>query len=338
MSFLWMDLLWLLILIPVIIIIYVLIQKRRQKFALRYASLSLVKDALGQGPHIRRHIPAILFIIGLTILIAGIARPVATVTLPSQQGTVILAIDVSGSMRAEDLKPSRIEAAKAAARLFVEKQAKNVRIGVVSFSTSASIVQAPTVDKEAVLAAINRLQIARSTAVGSGILTSLDAIFEKPGSTPVPTARDPLEGAPPEATVAPVAPGTFAPAAIILLSDGASNTGPRPQDIIQQAVDRGVRIYTVGMGSVSGTVLNVGGMSMRVRLDEAALKAIAEKTGGKYFQAGTETDLNQIYNNLGTQLIFKPEQTEITSIFVAAAAVFLLLSTAFSVLWFNRIP
>src|SRR3990172_642630 len=162
MSFLWVDMLWALVLVPALVMAYILVQRRRRKYALRYASLSLVKEALGRGPGIRRHIPPVLFLISLTTMIFALARPVASVTLPSQQGTVILTLDVSGSMRANDLKPSRIDAAKAAARAFVEEQPRNVRIGVVSFSNGAALVQAPTTDREAVLAAIERLTLQRS--------------------------------------------------------------------------------------------------------------------------------------------------------------------------------
>ncbi|MDE3089291.1 MAG: VWA domain-containing protein, partial [Chloroflexota bacterium] len=177
MVFQWPFMLWLLLLIPLLIVAYLIAQRRRQKYALRFASLSLVKDALGRGPGIRRHIPPALFLLALTVMVVALARPIAIVTLPSQEGTVILTIDVSGSMQADDLKPSRMEAAKAAARAFVDKQPTGVRIGVVSFSDNASIVQAPTDDKTAVLAAINRLQPQRATAIGRGLLTSVDAIF-----------------------------------------------------------------------------------------------------------------------------------------------------------------
>jgi Ca-activated chloride channel family protein len=338
MSFLWPNMLWLLLLVPVLIFVYILRQRRRQKYAVRYASLSLVRDALGRGPGIRRHIPPILLLIGLTVMLFAIARPVATIILPSQQGTVILTIDVSGSMRASDLIPNRLEAAKAAARLFVEKQPRNVRIGVVSFSDVAAIVQAPTTDREAVLAAINRLSTQRRTAIGSGILTSLDAIFEEPGTTPTPFSRDsPLLSEPPPTTaIAP--PGSYTAAVIVLLSDGVSNTGPSPLDVVDQASNRGVRVYTVGVGSIGGTVLRVEGYSVRVQLDEATLKSIAVSTGASYFKAETETDLSNIYENLSTHLVFKPEQTELTAWFTGFAIVLLLIAGTLSLLWFNRLP
>jgi Ca-activated chloride channel family protein len=339
MSFLWVQMLWALLVVPALIGVYVLMQRRRQKYAVRYASLSLVREALGRGPGIRRHIPPAIFLLGLATMLVALARPVATVLLPSQASTVILTMDVSGSMRADDLKPNRIEAAKAAARAFVAKQPAYVRLGVVAFANGASVVQAPTNDREAVLAAIDRLSTQRSTAIGSGILTSLDAIFEEPGAKPTIAGPRELGAAPPSApTPTPVPRGTFAPAAIVLLSDGQNNTGPSPLDVIQQAMNRGVRIYTVGVGSPAGTILRTEGRSMRVRLDEDTLKRIAEDTGGTYVRADSETDLRDIYENLSTTLIMKPEQTELTAIVTGGAIVLLLISGVLSMLWFNRLP
>lgn len=341
MSFLWIELLWLLLLVPILVGVYILIQRRRQKYALRYASLSMVKEALGRGPGRRRHVPAILFLIGLAIMIGALARPVATVLLPSQQGTVILCIDVSGSMRAEDVKPNRIEAAKAAAQTFIEKQPRHARIGIVSFSLYGTVVQAPTTDREALTAAINRLTPQRNTAIGSGILTSLDAIFEEPGTKPKqpPSPRDPLVSPDPKPTPKSVVPkGSYAPAIVVLLSDGQSNAGIPPLEAAEQAANRGVRVYTIGLGTPEGTILGFEGWSVRVRLDETTLKRVAEKTGGEYFRASSDTDLREIYGNLGTQLVFKAEQTELTAGFTALAAVLLLIAGALSLLWFHRLP
>jgi Ca-activated chloride channel family protein len=337
MSFLWIEMLWALLVVPVLITAYILVQRRRQKYALRYASLSLVKDAIGRGPGIRRHIPAVLFLIGLATMVIAMARPTATVMLPSDEGTIILTVDVSGSMLADDLKPNRIEAAKAAARTFVGDQPRNVRIGLVSFSTNASVVQAPTTDREAVLAAIDRLVPQRSTAIGSGILTSLDAIFEQPGAGPT-LQSDSLASAAPPPTPTSVPHGTYAPAIVVLLSDGASNIGPPPIDAAKQAADRGVRVYTVGVGDPNGVILRIGGRSARVRLDEETLKSIAQATDGKYFRADTESNLDEIYKSLSTQLVFKPQQTEITAGFTGAAAVLMLVAGGLSLLWFSRLP
>jgi len=338
MTFLWLEMLWLLGLVPALIIAYILLQRRRKKYALRYSSLSLVKEALGRGPGFRRHIPPLLFLFGVIVMLLALARPAATITLPSQQATIILTVDVSGSMRADDIKPNRLEAAKAAARVFVGKQPQNVSIGIVSFSESASIVQAPTKDREVVVAAINRLAPQRRTAIGSGILTSLDAIFEDTNAkSATPTSTDPLTTTQPAPAPVPVPLASY-PAVIILLSDGASNTGPRPLEIIGQAADRGVRVYTVGLGSQEGTIIRADGFAIRVRLDEETLKRIAQETGAQYFKAESETDLSDVYGDLGTRLVFKPQQTEVTALFTAAAMVFLLIAGTLSLLWFHRLP
>ena len=174
MQFIWPTALWALLVVPVLVGLYILVQRRRRRYALRYASLTLVRDALGKGPGLRRHIPAALFLLALTAMLIGLARPQSVVTLPSEEGTVILAIDVSGSMQADDVKPNRMEAAKAAAITFVDKQSAAARIGVVSFSDNAAIVQAPTDDKEAVKAAISRLRPQRGTAIGRPSLWTAD--------------------------------------------------------------------------------------------------------------------------------------------------------------------
>jgi Ca-activated chloride channel family protein len=339
MSFDWAIMLWLLLLVPVLIVAYIIAQRRRQQYAVRYASLSLVKEALGRGPGIRRHIPPILFLIGVTIMIIALARPAATVFLPSQQGTVILTIDVSGSMQADDLKPTRLEAAKNAARAFVDKQPATVHIGIVAFSDNAAIVQAPTADRAAILSAINRLTPQRGTAIGRGILTSLDAVFEDPTAQPTPPqVQDSLSQPQPTPTPTPVPAGSFASAIVVLLSDGESNVGPRPLDVVDQATNRGVRIYTVGVGSPEGVVLHISGRSIRVRLDEATLKSIADQTHANYFRATNETDLQDIYNNLSTRLVFEAKKQELTAFFTAGAMVFFLIAGALSLLWFNRLP
>jgi Ca-activated chloride channel family protein len=339
MTFLWADALWLLLLIPILMVAYILLQRRRQKYALRYASLSVVKEALGRGPGIRRHIPPLFFLLGLLGMILAMARPAATVLLPSKQGTVILAIDVSGSMQAQDMKPTRLEAAKAAARVFVEKEPKDVRIGIVAFSDNAAVVQAPTNDRTTVLSAINRLTPQRGTAIGRGILTSVDAAFEDPTKpAPTPAPRDSLSAPEPTPSPTPMPRGAYAPAIIILLSDGESNVGPRPLDIIEQVANRGVRVYTIGVGSPQGVVLNISGRSIRVRLDEDTLKSIADKTDGDYFRADTEADLKAVYENLSTQLVFKPEQMELTALFTGVSAFLMLIAGTLSLLWFNRLP
>ena len=337
MTFLWANLLWLLFLLPILIIAYVLLQYRSRKYAKKYSNLSLMKVATGQGPGFRRHVPPALFFISIAIMILALARPAAVVKLPSMEGTVILAMDVSGSMRADDLKPSRMDAAKEAATTFVNKQPSNVRIGVVAFSDVASVVQAPTTDKQAVLAAINRLSPQRGTAIGTGIRTSLDAIFNTSGTSTPATPSAHVDPNQPTPVPNPVAAGSYDAAFIVLLTDGQNNVGPKPTDIISEAADRGVKIYTVGIGSVEGTVLDLDGFSVKVGLDEATLTTVAEETKGKYFQASNTEDLLQIYKNLGTQVVFKTEKVEITAGFTALAALILIASGLISLMWFSRL-
>lgn len=343
MNFIWGRMLFLLLLVPVLVGAYVLAQRRRQKYALRYASLSLVKDALGKGPGIRRHIPAALFLAGLTVIIFALARPSATVDLPSEEGTVLLSMDVSGSMRATDIKPSRMEAVKEAARIFIQKRPRNVRIGIVAFSGTAELIQPPITDNDQLMAAVNRLHPERYTAIGSGLQAALDAIFEKTDQattdTPPPDPNNPLTSAsPPDQEPPPVPPGSYKSAVIVLMSDGQSNQGPDPLDVADKAANLGVRVFTVGVGTKEGAVIGFEGFSFRVILDEATLKAIAGKTAGTYFKASSESDLHKIYENLSTRLMVEREKTEITALFVAAAAALLLIAGAFSLLWFNRLP
>ena len=338
MFFQWPAMLWTLLAIPLLIALYILAQRRRRRYALRYASLSLVKEALGRGPGWRRHLPPTLFAVGLTLMLVALARPMSVVTLPSDEGTVILTMDVSGSMRADDLKPSRLDAAKAAARSFIAKQPSGVKIGVVSFSDNAFLVQAPTTDKEAVTASINRLTPQRGTAIGSALLTSVDSLFED-ASTEGSAPLSPNQPTPtPEPTPTPLPKGVYEPAIIVLLTDGESNRGPRPLDVVDRVAARGIRVYTIGVGSLEGTVLRTGGRAMRVRLDEETLKRVAAATDGAYFNASNENDLRTIYDNLSTHLVFRKQETEITALFTGAAVIFSILAGALSLLWFNRLP
>jgi len=272
------------------------------------------------------------------------------VTLPTQHETVILAMDISGSMRATDVEPNRIGAAQAAAKSFVADQPRRTRIGVVTFAGTAAVAQAPTDNREDILAAIDRFQLQRATAIGSGILVSLKAIFpdsefDLRSSNPRrdPT-RDSLRGAPldqarePEKPAfKPVPAGSYASAVVILLSDGQSNVGPDPIESARIAADRGVRVYTVGFGTTEGEILRFEGWAMRVRLDEETLKKIAELTQGEYYYAGTAADLKKVYQTLSARLVFETRETEITAFFSAAAAVLALIAALLSVLWYNRI-
>ncbi len=239
MDFQWPNMLWLLLLVPMLIAAYIWAQRRRQRYAIRYAGLVVVKETLSKGRGIRRHIPPLFFLLGLIAMIAALARPTAVVSLPSQEGTVILTIDTSGSMQADDIKPTRMEAAKAAARTFVRHQPKSVKIGVVSFSDTAFVVQAPTTDQDSVIAAINRLYPQRGTAIGRGLEASMNALFD-----PAMKSDSPLTTSGPSAdpSPTPMPKGQFIPAIVILLTDGENNQDPGPADVIGELADRGIRV------------------------------------------------------------------------------------------------
>jgi Ca-activated chloride channel family protein len=346
MTFLWPEMLWLLLIVPALVGGYFYILRRKRDSALRYASLSMVKEAMGTGQRLRRHIPPLLFLIALVAMIVAIARPAAVVTLPSQHRTIILAMDVSGSMRATDVHPNRITASQTAAKAFVADQPANVRIGVVSFAGTASVVQAPTQNREDIIAAIDRFQLQRATAIGSGIIVSLATIFPdagidvssliygRNGPRGVPLDQAGKADKPP---FKPVPPGSYASAAIILLTDGQRTTGPDSIEAAQMAADRGVRIFTVGFGTKSGETIGFEGWSMRVRLDEETLKTIASMTRGEYFYAGSATDLKKVYETLNSRFLLEKKDMEISALFAAAAAAAALVSAVLSLLWFNRI-
>ena len=338
MSFIWPLMLWSLVLLPLFVLLYLRLQRRRRGLAARYGSLGLAHEAAGTAGRRfgwRRHLPPALFLLGLALLLITLARPRMVVSLPRAEGTVILAFDVSGSMAADDLKPSRMEAAKAAARDFVQRQPPTVQLGVVAFSDGGLAVQAPTNDQADILAAIDRLAPTRGTSLANGILASLTAIAtgnrQPPrfysNLTPVPTP-----------TPTPVPKGTYTPAAIVLLTDGESNIPPNPLAAAQVAADRGVRIYTVGIGSAAGATLHIEGFNVHTRLDEATLRQISQLTDGAYYNADDEQDLRAIYENLGSQLVVKPELTEITSLLAGAGLLVLLIGGACSLLWFGRLP
>lgn len=346
MTFLWLDMLWLLMAVPALVAVYILLLRRKRKAALRYANLNLVKEALGAGHRFRRHVPPLLLLLALATMILAVARPAAIVRLPTRQQTIILAMDVSGSMRARDVEPNRLAAAQEAAKTFVTDLPQTVRVGVVSFAGTAAVVQAPTHSREDIIAAIDRFQLQRGTAIGSGIILSLATIFpdagidvsdsiygrDAPRGRPLDRSREPEKK-----EFTPVEPGSYGSAAIVLLTDGQRTTGPDSLEAAKMAADRGVRVFTVGVGTPAGEVIGFEGWSFRARLDEDTLKAIADRTRGEYFHAGTAVDLKKIYQNLNARLVFEKQQTEITALFAAAAAILVLCSALLSLLWFNRI-
>ena len=349
MKFLWPEALWLLLAAPALVGAYVFLLRRKKKDAIRYASLSLVKAAIGPGQRFRRHFPPLLFLFAMIASIVAIARPSAVITLPSEQRTIILAIDVSLSMRAADVEPNRLAAAQEAAKAFVQEQPSDVRIGIVSFAGTASVVQSPTRNRDDLVAAIDRLQLQRHTAIGSGIIVALAALFpdagidlesllfggrqSRDGGRPAPADKARTAETKP---FTPVPPGSHPSAAIILLTDGRRTMGPDPADAARMAAERGVRVYTVGFGTAGGGMADVGGWSVYMRFDEETLKAVADLTRAEYFYAGSAADLKKVYQQLNAQLVLERKETEISALATAVAAVLALAAAALSVLWFNR--
>lgn len=345
MQFLWPQFLWLLLALPLLIGLYVLLLRRKKKLAVRYASLSIVKEAMGKGSQVRRHIPPVLFLLSMAALLLAAARPVAVVTLPSNQQTIILAMDVSGSMRATDVQPNRLVAAQNAAKAFLQELPRHVKVGIVAFAGSAQVAQLPTVNREDLVTAIDRFQLQRATATGNAIVISLATLFPDAGIEleSLQGGRDRQRGfsldteRKPKKEFTPVAPGSYPSAAIIMLTDGQRTTGVDPLEAAKMAADRGVRVYTVGVGTVDGETIGFEGWSMRVRLDEETLKNIANKTSAEYFYAGTAQDLKKVYETLSSKLTVEKKETEISALFAMVAAALAILSAGLSLVWFNRI-
>jgi len=348
MKFLWPQMLWWLLLAPILVAAYVLWLRRRKKGAVRYSSLDLVKAALGPGDRVRRHLPPAILLLSLIAMIVALARPTALVTLPSQQQTIILAIDVSLSMGATDVDPNRITAAQAAAKSFVDERPPNARIGIVAFGGNAALVQPPTEDKEKLLAAIDRFDLQRGTATGSALYVALATLFPDagidlesltfPGGFYGGTGARRLEPRPkaPPKPFKPVAPGSNTNAVIILMSDGRRTTGPDPLDAAKLAADRGVRVFTVGFGTAAGGLIGFEGWSVYVRLDEETLKSVADVTRAEYFYAGSSSDLRKVYRNLNSKLVLERKNVEITSLITMGAALLVVLALGLSLWWSSR--
>ena len=355
MSFVWPQYLWLLLIVPALVAAYIAVL-RKKKEAVRYANVGLVKAAIGPAQRFRRHVPPLLFLLALIGVLIAVARPSAIVTLPSDARTLIMAMDVSLSMRATDVDPSRIVAAQTAAKEFVKDLPPDIKCGIVTFAGTAVLVQPPTQNREDLIAAIDRFELQRHTAIGSGIIVSLATLFpeegidleqhlfgygfgsrdsrqkgkdkEKDGERKLKTDKKEVKAVP---------AGSYKSAAIILLTDGRRTTGPDPMDAARMAADHGVRVFTVGFGSNAGGSVDIDGMSIYMRFDEESLKGIAGITQAEYFHAASAQDLKKIYESLNTKFALERKETEISALFAAAAALLAVASAVLSLLWFNRL-
>ncbi len=353
MRFLWPQYLWLLVLVPLLVAAYVAMLRRRKPAAVRYADLGIVKAAIAPAQRLRRHVPPLLFLLSLVAVLLAVARPTAVVTLPSDERTVLLVMDVSLSMRATDVQPNRMVAAQTAAKEFVRALPGDIRAGIVTFAGTALLVQPPTRNRDDLVEAIDRFEMQRHTAIGSGMILALATLFPEEGidleqvvfgnnwgsrETSRRTERErPLKPAEKKEARPPVPPGSYTSAAIILLTDGRRTIGPDPLDAARMAANHGVRIFTVGFGSATGGSVDIDGMSIYMRFDEETLKGIAAITQAEYFQAGSGDELKKIYEGLNSRFALERKETEITALFAALAALLAVMSAALSIVWFNRI-
>jgi Ca-activated chloride channel family protein len=328
MTFIWPWMLIALLLVPLFVERYLWLRKRRRQAAVDLGPLGVVRDSAGRSPDRRRHLPALFALLGLALLLLGSARPEMVVRLPRVEGTVILAFDVSNSMMADDLEPTRIEAAKEAARAFVEHQPSTVQIGVVAFSNGGLVVQPPTDDQAALLAAIDRLTPQGATSLAQGIYGALNAI----AGEPIPIDPADLEAG------TPIEIGSYPSSVVLLLTDGENTTALDPLVIAQLAATAGVRIYPVGIGSPEGAVLQIDGYSVLSQLDETTLQQIAGLTNGAYYHAGDRESLQEVYRDVDLQLTISGEKMEVTALFAGAGLLFLLVGGLLSLLWFGRMP
>jgi Ca-activated chloride channel homolog len=342
-NFLWPEFLWLLLLLPLLVLFYMWLLKRRKKIAASFSSLAIIKQAAAGQAAWRRHVPPALFLLALAAMLFAAARPMAVITLPSNQKTIILALDVSGSMRATDIQPTRFIAMQVAAKKFLETLPREVKVGIVVFAGAAQVAQYPTLNREDLVQAIDRFQLQRGTATGNAVVISLATIFPDAGITleqmgaPRLAAR-PLNEPPKEKKEhTPVPPGSYNSAAVIMLTDGQRTTGVDPMEAAKMAAERGVRVYTVGIGTVDGETIGFEGWSMRVRLDEDTLKAVASRTAADYFYAGSATDLTKVYEKLSSRISTETKETEVSGLLALLAALLAVVSASFSVLWFNRV-
>jgi Ca-activated chloride channel family protein len=314
MTFEWPQLLPALLLLPIAAGLYLLAQRRRRVYALRFASLPLLEQVATAGPGWRRHVPPLLYALSLAALLIALARPAAVIAVPRDQATAMLVLDVSGSMAADDLKPSRLAAAQQAAQDYVDRLPASTRVGLVSFETRASVQVAPTTDREAVRRAIARLRPEGGTAIGDGLAAALAQVADRP-----------VDGA-----------GEPTPVAVVLLSDGQQTAGSPAAEVAARAKSQGVKVDTVGIGQRGAAPVLRGRQT--VGLDEEALRQIASTTGGQYFYAGEAGELRSIYADLGSQVAWVEERTEVTALFAGAAAGLMLVAGLLGLRWFAQVP
>ncbi|MEM7802939.1 MAG: VWA domain-containing protein [Chloroflexota bacterium] len=341
MTFIWPIMLLALVLVPILAFVYIFTRTGVYQQQPTLRSLGFTGEGSeGQQTH-QRHIPPAIYLAGITLLLLALSRPEMVIRLPRLEGTIMLAFDVSNSMLAEDFEPTRLEAAKAAAINFVENQPNSVRIGVVAFSNGGLAVQPPTDIQADVIAAIERLTPIGATSLGQGIFVSINslAIAADPSKQ---AAEQEFEFVPvdPEEPIETedIPPGLIPSSAIVILSDGENTADPNPLELAELAAERGVAIHTIGVGSPEGIVLEVEGFSVFTALNEAQLQEISRLTDGIYYNAQSEAELQQVYNELDPRLIVRGERVEITAFLAVIAVLMLLTGATLSLLWYGKAP
>jgi Ca-activated chloride channel family protein len=314
--------------LPVIAAAYASRRGQRSQQSIRLAAEGLVTTSVAARPRRRRYLPFVLFLTALAVLVVGLARPVTTIKTPRREATVVLAVDVSNSMAATDIKPTRMAAAKAAADAFVARQSSGVKIGVVSFGNGAVVVQTPTSAHADAVRAIDRLSIGGGTSLGQGLLTSLDAIAGKELTI---NEQDLASDA------GKLDIGYYGSASVVMFSDGENVTGPNPITMAQVASVAGVRVHTIGVGTATGTVVQINGFSVATALDQPLLQQIATVTNGSYHSAGAAGALAAVTRSIDLKFKIVSEHTEVTGLFAAAGVALLVLAAALSVLWVGRV-
>ena len=344
----WPFMMWSLLLLPVLIAVYLLLDRRSRRWG---QGVGVNGASSGMKIRWRRHASAVWFAVGLTMLLLALTRPRAVLLLPTRTEAVMMVMDSSGSMRADDVKPSRLQAAQALAREFVTQQPASVKLGIVSAAATASVAQGPTHDRDALLQAIERLSLQPGSAMGAGLLIGLatllpasgldvDKLMNPPASPATQLAPAPLNQRPTDAGVPAVAlePGSNASTALVLFTDGQSNTGPDLIKMARVAADRGVRVYTMGVGTPEGVVLKAEGFQARVKLDEAPLKQVAEITRGEYFRVARSQDVQRIYQSISSRIVMQEhQQTEITALVLGVGMLWLVLGAGWGVMRRGRV-
>ena len=328
MSFIWPWVLVSLLVLPVCVLLYVRQQRKRSRDADSLGTMGVLRAGANVLAGRRRHVPPVIFLTAVALLALASARPELTLPLPRTEGTVVLAFDVSSSMAADDVEPTRMHAAKAVAKSLVDRRPSSARIGVVAFGEGGLVVQPPTDDDEALAATIDRLTPYSGTSLGRGILTALNVV--SPDSAFNSAEQRPLDGAAPRSA--------FAPAIIVLLTDGENTDPPDPIEAAQMAIERGVRVFTVGLGTEGGSTIEVEGFNLSTQLNEPILQEIALLTEGVYFRIEDVVDVPSVYEELETQFLVEAREVEVTSAFGGVSALLLLVGSALSLLWFGRIP